>query len=635
MLQSSRMPNPPIMTDPRIAVVEGGTERLRNPWYPLPQDYPELTEEGQREARVWACSRRDTPTHFVEAWALFRQLYLIPLPAGCFYKTGTVPSPRAHYEWIRDYATYDRVLIGAPRASSKSTIIGKELALLKALTHPFYHNLQFLSTHRQVEHRLDDLRMQLENNEAMINDFGAQKPKRGARVWNLKWLTLANGAIIQGLSIDSRMRGERPHLITLDDPEYDPDNDITSTEFLDDLNRTLFRGMLPMLEEHGKFLWIGTLLSRRSAIYYGCVGDDERFDSWNRRVYTMVHYDEKGRAAYFWKEKWGPRTVARKRKELGNAVWEAECQNNPVAESDRVLNLHDAFNMYTIEGDKVKWRIRGPTGAAEPCEMDYDEWLAGLAVIVTIDAAASVSPTSDFSAILAVGIDAHKTWWILDLFLGRVIGVSLMEAFYKLGIKWGAALAGVESLGFQDQIRQNIQTQVQDRGVETGWMPRVFPLKFPGKLSKADRIGGVLSPRITQHQIRFPAHLRQTWPMQELFKQVEDFTPDLALLMKDDAIDALSFVAYCPRPSASLLARFEDKTDILHQIAEGRTTDIETGLPLMLFINPQTIDLGVLEARKKRLYADHVTSTAEPAQSKIARMGSVLTRPDNILSRSP
>jgi len=58
-----------------------------NPWYPLPKDYPELTPEGQKQARLAALRRQDTPLEFVAAWDLFRRLYLMTTEPGVFYRS--------------------------------------------------------------------------------------------------------------------------------------------------------------------------------------------------------------------------------------------------------------------------------------------------------------------------------------------------------------------------------------------------------------------------------------------------------------------------------------------------------------------------------------------------------------------
>ncbi len=606
-------------------------DSLRNPWYPLPADYPELTAEGQRQARVAAVSRRKTPQEFVESWALFRQLYLMPLPPGAFYPTGALPSPTAHYEWIHDFEAYSRNAIGAPRASAKSTILGKELPLLNALTRPYYTQLIVLANDRMVEQRFEDLALQLTENELILEDFGKQKPRKGEMIWNRHQMTLdSNRSSLIGLSVESRKLGHRPSAIILDDPEYNPDIEGSQTAFLDNMERFIFREMLPMLEDHCGFMWIGTLLSRRSALWQVCMGDDERFDFWNRRIYSMVGYDDHGIAKYFWEEKWDADAVARKRKELGAAAFESECQNNPVSTMDRTLTLDPIANGYTIAGDTLSWQTVETDGTVHRFETSFSEWLEKVSIVAVVDPAAKVTATSDYSAIGVIAIDEEKNWWVLELSLKRIVDQRLLDEVYKLGSKWGAALVGFESIAFQDQLRNRMQADVLEKSDTTSWEPRVFPIRSPAKLSKPERIANVLGPRLSRGKIRLPLHLKDVWPYKELFRQIEDFTKDLKLLPHDDAVDMLSLMGYVPVPNVRMLTRLAEGMSIEDQIAAGRIIEESTGLPLIFFIDPSSVDAEALRQRRNH-EGSHPYHTLKSVREKKFEKSSTLTRRRDIM----
>lgn len=602
-----------------------------NVWYPLPADYPDLTADGQRSARVAAVSSWQTPEEFVQAWALFRSLYFFQLPTGMFYTTGICPSPTAHYDWVHDYMAYTKNIMAAPRGSAKSIIIGKEIPILLSLTRPFSHIILLLSNNDMVVDRFETFMEQFEQNEFLQHDFGRVHPKRGsAEIWNHSHLKLLNGSVLRGISIDSRKRGPRATDLILDDPEYDPKNEAIETDFRNCLETLVFRQMLPMLEVGCRFFWIGTMLSRRSALWAACMGEDPRFRFWNRRVYSLVHYDGHGRAHYMWESKWDAKAASRMRKEYGAAAFETEFQNNPVSTTDKPLRLHDPYNLYEIVGDQVRWRIPGAHGAAELAEEPYASWRGGLACIMLVDPTHTTKITSDFAAAVVLGVDARRWWWVLDLRLGHWIDTELAAQVYDLGRKWNVAIIGVESVVFQDHIRQALAADIVERqqGDTQVWRPLVYPIKYSSKLSKPSRIANSLSVRLAQYTLRLPAHLRHLWPMNELFLQIENFTLDLALLPHDDALDALALAGYCPMPTpGSSVAWGGLDNSIEAQLRAGRTVDRVTGLPLRLFINPQTINpalIAELDATHHTIAArDAASQRGSSAQSSLRRQGSL------------
>ncbi len=599
-----------------------------NPWHPLPRDYPDLTEEGQKQARIWAVSRHDTPEEFVESWALFRSLYFAPSKEATLYKTGLKPSPPAHYEWVGDFWRHTRNLLGAPRASSKSTVLGKEVPLLLSYTQPGIIGNMALATDRLVEERFDNFMEQTDRNEFLINDFGVMKPARGSAIWNHHRMTFRNGSILCGTSVESRKRGARPHYIIMDDPEYDPNKTIDETSLLKNLETLMFRQLLPMLDPGCRLSWIGTMISRRAALWAASMGTDDRFKLWNRRIYRAIDDKPDGTKTYFWEEKWNAYECARIKRELGPAAWEAEFQNNPVSAEDRILHIEDPEDVYVVENGKIRWWERGPDGTPEEHERDYHDWLQGVGLLFTVDAAASVGAMSDFSSILVIGVDERRTWWVMDLFLGRVMKTRLIQEVRTMGLKWQPFVVGIESIGFQDMLRQDVEAAVEDDQTNLTWQPRIYPVKYPPRLSKSSRAAG-LSSKNSRHQIKFPSHLRHAWPMRELFKQFTDFTMDLALLPNDDALDCLSMVPYCPRPRA--VGRVAETDDsVAAQILDGRTVDRVTGLPLRTMVNVHELPPDLWDMlRHTRIVEgernEKQSKTSRP-QNKLRRMGSPLLR---------
>lgn len=259
---------------PRQEVVREG-----NLWYPLPADYPELSLGGQREARVWVVSRQNTPEETVHAWDFLRTYYLCAtpgdtrLPEGFFYRR-RLPSPPAHYRWIRDIAMHQLCAFAAPRYSAKSVVIGTELPILKVLPNHFYRVLLMLSKDEYVEERLEYIQYQLEENPLILDDFGCVKPEKGKATWNKHYMILNNRASIRGASVEGKVRGQHPDLLILDDVEQDLIQLADIDKFLGKLENLLFVVACPMLDAGSKMAWVGTLDHLRSFLYWVCTSED-------------------------------------------------------------------------------------------------------------------------------------------------------------------------------------------------------------------------------------------------------------------------------------------------------------------------------------------------------------------------
>jgi hypothetical protein len=378
-----------------------------------------------------------------------------------------------------------------------------------------------------------------------------------------------------------------------------------------------------MLEDAGKFMWIGTMLTRRAALWYACMGDDPRFSYWNRRVYSMVQTDAQGSTSYLWEAKWDATAVAKRKRELGLASFEAQCQNNPVSKGSRILQIHDPLDLYNISEDTVQWKTVGADGQVIANEKPYEEWLSSLGRLFLVDPAMA-GRKSDYSSILAVGIDEEKTWWVIDNLVARMDENILVQKLYGMGLTLQPIIVGVESIGFQELLRARIEATLEDKTAGTGWQPRVWPIKYPGKFSKPERIA-TLAPRFARHAIKLPAHLRTT-TCRQLFEQINNFTMDLALLPNDDALDTLAMVGYCPRVSPAGLLRTERSTDPLSLLLQGFTEDPETGFPLWMFIDMSRMDPRVIEAIRDAKQGKNIrefdSARNSTAQARLHQLGS-------------
>jgi hypothetical protein len=554
-------------------ILPTGVIASKNPWYPLPSDYPQLTIEGQQKARLAVLMDHSTPTKFIEAWSLFRNLYLKNTEPGFFYDD-FVPSPKFHYELIEDIATYPYNVVAAPRGFAKSTLISKEIPLLLLLTRPNFKISIGLATDRLLERHFDVLMTQLTTNPNIVEDFGNLKSKKGEGIWNHHTLTLTNGSFIEGFSVTGRKRGARPHLFILDDPEYDPDSDSETARqaIAEKFEVLLFKQIIPMLRRDCSLTWIGTIIGARNYLYYACsTTEDARFTAWNRKIYEAF---DPGTDNSIWSGMWSDEALQRRRVEIGESAFASEYLNRPASDKDRILTITPTLNEYSIQYDNEDRFNENPlsdntslityyTRPAMDKDTSPDVFLSpeksiwekktaspaslfrGLFRFLTFDNAEGLSPHHDYSCVMVMGLDKFNCLWILDGWVGRTKRVQRLAKIYEMAVKWYAKVIGIEAVGMQGEISEAMEEYIDNlrQDMPEYFNPRVLPIKYPPHDSKADRISG-LSWRYRTGKVKYPAHLKNTMLIRDLYTQTLDFTMDLALLRHDDVIDCVAMSQY-------------------------------------------------------------------------------------------
>jgi hypothetical protein len=609
------------------------------PLFPLPADYESLSAEGQKAARLSVLCNQSTPANFVLAWDFFRNLYLSQTKEAVFYRKGFSESPEFHYDLVHDIAKYARNVEACPRGSAKSTIL-IEVALLLSLTRPFFEIMMGLATDRLVEERFDKLMMQIEHNELIIQDFGVMKPKRGQALWNHHYLTLLNGSFIKGLSVMGKKRGGRPNLFMLDDVENDPDSDSETSRaaIIEKFEMILFRQIIPMLEAGSSIVWVGTLIDRKSFLYRATTGDDSRFDFWNRKVLKAIAYDEENptKTYLLWPSKWPKDVLEARKEEIGVSAFHSEYLNEPVSAQDRILTIDPRKNEYSVEGEfdwknplsyngKIKWQEREITPAGRvyhEMEKPYRELVRPMFRALLFDYASGLSAYNDYSCIGIVGFDTQMTMWLLHLWLGRAKDATLMRLIYETGLAWRPRVFGIEAVSIQKAFAEALREYVDEQGEASGqpWRPRIFPVTYPSRESKAQRISSSLAWRFDSGRIKYPAHLAGEWPYSELYAQTADFTMDLALLQHDDAIDTLAMSKYVVKTRGSQRQRERGKPGLLERIIRNQPQ--VPGLPLLSGVSTSELTdemVNILSHRAHQRVREPRTRRLERRKSNIIR----------------
>ena len=618
-------------------VVRFPTREQGNSLYPLPPDYDSLTADGQRLARVNACSLQDTPEDFVWSWSFFRSTYLFPqwrdgawqdVPGSLFYHGEVWETARMHYEIVHSMAKYPLSVYAAPRGFAKTNIL-QEVVLMTSTTRHKFRPAICKASEGLVEDDFSNLQQELENNEYLIQDFGRLK---GTGMWNLHTLQLANGSIIRGFPVEGRKRGlrPRPDWIILDDPEYDAKGTTDTVKLRRDFETLLFKVLMNMCGSNVRLSWAGTMISKQGFLWVAANAADPRFKSWFRRVYrayatnetgTEFLKDIRGNLIPTWPD-WhyrglrGIEALEAKKQDIGTDPFASEYLNMPGSGTDATFTVDPELHYYFIEGDhlsdplnvteKVAYKTRNKTneGVTEHSE-PFGDLVRKMFRIMAMDYAPTVTPTSDFSCIMVLGfMRPLNILWVLDLFLKRIREDGLMEEMWRMGLKWRPQVVGIEAISIQERVYEVANSLFRDRAEKVSWMPKVFPVRYPGasRMSKQNRIAG-LQWRFNGNRILLPGHLRTVTPWRELFRQIEEFRADTAdgNLDHDDAIDTLAQSQFIVRPTGALMQGTARSAETaLDKLAAGRTHDERTGLPLIGGLNADEIPPETLRALYNR-----------------------------------
>jgi hypothetical protein len=544
-----------------------GSQRVTGRYWPLPDDYPELSTQGKKEARLSIVCNHQTPRDFVVAVDSFDRWYLETDPL--FYPDmgrGKLKSPKFHYDIPHFLASYRRNMLAAPRGSAKSMTLGCKIPLVLLCTRPNFETGLGLATDRMVEGRFDKIMIQLEENKGILNDFGVLKRSgRAGGLWSHHVLRLQNNAKLQGFSVGGRMRGGRPNLFILDDPEYDVDNQTTATKLRFGLEKLLFKIIIPMLEEGSGVFWIGTIIDRLTLIYEAINSTDTRWRMWNRMLLAAadMELDPKTGEPTFtnllWPEKWPADVLKEKRKEIGSANFSCEYLNAPMSEEERILHVRWEQNGYWVQGPRpdnpaqaedqtlISYYVKDKdTGEWIATEQQWNKWFKELYRMTFIDYAPTCGPHSDFSCILTLGFDRFDIAWVLGLWLGKVTDDQLLNQIAVESNLWKSHVVCPEAVTIQTQLDEQTAQKLRERGAETGWTPRVIPPKYGG-VPKEQRIAA-LEWRFNQGRLKLPLEDENMDknPWKTLFQQIQDFTMDLSLLPHDDAVDTLAMMRFVP-----------------------------------------------------------------------------------------
>ena len=610
-----------------------------NPLYPLPPDYPELSPEGQRLARVNACRqwmvRHSDPqrraTAFASAVHFFDSYYLYPDDESefnpMFYDDDPLEPPLGHFAIYRLWALSRRAIVVAPRGFAKSNCIRKS-TLLQMLSRPGYSFIYATSSHDNAAQTAQILKTQFTSNSRIYDDFAPESPgnritpKRGEKSFGIELMYLDNGSWFRALSAESRQRGGRPQCYLLDDPEYDGRAGTSLSLLRSYMEQLLFKVVMPMVTRRDTSVrWLATFVSRRHYAWHamdveetpdGPRSRDPRFDEWSRLVLKAEYKDDDGKPHSCWPTMW-PLTDADKSRDprlkeavsleqvkrlIGSANYAAEYMAEPGQAQDQHFGV--------LEETKHGWWMEEPDGEDPRHSKTFICWYdkegekqsetlsnflsSRVRTFITCDTSYTNTKDSDYKVATLMGYEPiTATLFVLDSWAGQTKESVLIQKAFQMAQRWGCNSIHPEVVKQSFSLYATMQSIVQQRAVEMAGvdsLPRIVALKV-GQMDKSSKINA-LGFRFEHGLIKMPLRRRYDSPWKMLFNQIEEFNPDASNggLQHDDIIDTVAMSMFIVKGRQYAPKTDNEPVDVWEKIRSGTTRDPQTGINYVESLDP-------------------------------------------------
>lgn len=433
-----------------------------------------------------------------------------------------------------------RRAVAAPRGHAKSTNLTFK-DTIHAIVYEYKPYIIILSDSSDQAHGfLADIREELEENQAIREDFGELQ---GKKAWREDVLLTATGVKIDAIGSGKKIRGRRhknwrPGLIVLDDIEND--ENVRTPEQRKKLENWFFKAVSKAGDDYTDIVYIGTLLhydsllakvlknpAYRSVKYKAVISWAKRKDLWDKWEDIYIDLDNENReqdakdfyeankddmlagTQVLWEDKLSYYDLMAMRIAEGEASFNSEEQNEPINPEDCLFNEEwfEYYNEAAIDFREKKFRFYG----------FVDPSLGGK----------GKKKKGDFSSIITLAVDSQTGYlYTLDADIERrhpdriIEDVLEKERWLKLTYGRGYAIFGCETNQFQWFLKEELARRSAEAGI-------YLPIEEINQTS--DKYGRIqtLQPDVKNRYIKFnPRHKRLLEQLRQFPMAAHDDGPD-------------------------------------------------------------------------------------------------------------
>ena len=488
---------------------------------------------------------------------LFGKLFL---PNDFLHKS---ESPPFHYDLGKKLISTKpgaRICNVLPRGFGKSVLM--KAAIMHKLCYASKDQPQFMAwvaeeQGQSIDH-LKYIRSHLENNDAIRYYFGNMCGGDTGKRWTEKDLVTNKGHRIIAKGTSQRLRGRsevdvRYTGIILDD--FESELNTKTAVRRDEIKQWIVSTVYPALEESpGKEGWIwlsGTIVHYDAFLQNIYDGWQESLKSKKKYSWdvTFIKAIEDGKAT--WEEQFSLKKLKIKRQEFieaGKIDKFAQEYMNDARDSESA----------TFQMDKIKYHNYEFFSDGQFCYLKNNEEMIPIYVYLGVDLAHTATRTSDYQAIMVMGIDANKNRYIIDYYHDKIPAFDMPEQIIKIAKKYAPIRrCSVETVGAQEMVRDMVERMVRKEkrllpGINMGVRP-------PHGIKKEDRLEMSLGSIVNSKKL----YVRRTHT--ELIDELFQFPKG----RNDDLLDALyyaDFFAKPPRSTTIKSGEYENIDDMLPRV---------------------------------------------------------------------
>ena len=391
----------------------------------------------------------------------------------CIPNMFTAKSPPFHHDLVNTFQdkAIPKVNIIAPRGHAKSSIS----ACLFPLHHIMFSDEPVLivlcsKTEGHAVRLLQTIKDVLDYSMQFRSIFGYWG-EHSAKTWKNNEIVLKDNTMITCKGTGQHIRGikhgnQRPTLIIIDDPE--DETNTKTAEAMEANLRWLLQSPVPALDaRRGRIIVIGTPQHER------CIVEVlKEMEGWVTLKYKAIQDDGK---SSLWPDLWPIEKLLAEKASLESinrvSSFYREYQCEIIGEEDQLFKEKD------IRYWKGDLRTQG-NGDMYLQITHLDGKLLAIAedrpvnVFMGVDPASSTSQTADYSAIMPIAIDKDMNRFVLTYYRKHVKPLTLAEAVISWFHIYKPMKTRIESVGYQEMLREYVRSKEYIPGLEIKENPR-------------------------------------------------------------------------------------------------------------------------------------------------------------------
>lgn len=408
------------------------------------------------------------------------------------------------YAWRQDVVNR-YIMLMAPRFHAKSQCLTMNYPLWEIYRNPNVRVLIVSANEEIAKSFVRQIKMQLESNDKLIEDWGSLKPKNpdkwGEQSIIVERETTEKDPTLSAVGTGGKMISKRADVIILDDII---DLEIARTKTQREKTFEWYENvLLPILEEDGRIIVTGTAwykddiydrimresdfdikLKLKALTYLARHTDpaiqigklpymahnwpqalklDDIFDD---EVISRYHLSTKTQHGTLWEEKWSfEKLMKRKDKtNMTNASFSRQFLNEPVSEQDQLFKKRFVDRAF----EKGRGKALVPDwDNSNPKKHGVNYAYGQLIVATGVDLAISKKKRSDNSAIATWGLTASRDVVPLALDWGKWSPDEVKQRVIETYHNYKPVKVRVENVGFQEIIRQDLNEEIPVEGFYT------------------------------------------------------------------------------------------------------------------------------------------------------------------------